>query len=206
MTQSTILAPGQAAGTSTDVVVTTAAPATVGIFSAALGAPTAGTLTTDTTGGELVDGTYYYRVSAINAVGESTAFAEEEIVVPAGTATNIVTIPWTKVVGATGYRIYGRATGAEEFIAEVGDVDEYVDDGSITPDGALPAADTTLTGIHPAAYAVVWQDTPGADVQHVTLSPSAPVAHLTATGTYRVVRPDLTDTGCNLGVFKEVDA
>ena len=141
MTQSTILAAGQTAATSSDVTVTAAKPVTVGLFNAALGAPTVGTLETATTGGELTDGTYYYRVSALNPAGETVAAAEKSIVVPEGTETNTATIPWTKVGGATGYRIYGRATGAELLIAEVGDVDEYTDDGSITPDGALPAAE-----------------------------------------------------------------
>ena len=92
--------------------------------------------------GSLITGTYYYRISAIDNYGETLASTETSLGVtgPAG-----VNINWAKVTGATGYKIYGRATGAELFIAEVGDVATYLDAGSITPAGTLPTVNTTAT-------------------------------------------------------------
>lgn len=109
----------------------------------ALATPVNSAFSTSSTGGTLVPGTYYYRVSAINANGETLASAETSQVVPAGTSTNTVTVNWGSVSGATGYRIYGRSTGAEQFIAAVGGVTTYTDTGSVTPSGALPTANTT---------------------------------------------------------------
>lgn len=205
MAQTTILTAGVAAATSSDVTITTAAPALVGLFNIAIGAPTAGTHTTAATGGVLPQSTtYYYRVSAINAVGESTAFAESSKATAAGTATNTITVKWTAVPGATGYRVYGRATGAELFIAEVGAVLEYTDTGAITPAGALPGADTTLTGLPLAAVLTVMQDTPGGDVRVGSLTTARPTMLLTGPGTYRIKRPDLSADNCIVGAFKEV--
>lgn len=111
----------------------------------ALATPVNSTFTTATTGGSLVPGTYYYRVSALGTSGETLASAETSQVVPAGTNTNTVTVTWGAVTGAQGYRIYGRTTGAEALIYQTNDGTQtsYTDDGSITPSGALPVADTT---------------------------------------------------------------
>lgn len=91
--------------------------------------------------GTLGTATYFYRVSAINANGETLASAETSLAItgPAG-----VNVNWTAVTGATGYRIYGRTTGAEQFIGAVGSsTTTFLDNGSITPSGALPGANTT---------------------------------------------------------------
>lgn len=90
--------------------------------------------------GTLGTATYYYRVSAINDAGETLASTETSLAIvgPAG-----VNVNWGVVTGATGYKIYGRSTGAELLIATVGNVTTYLDSGAITPSGALPAANTT---------------------------------------------------------------
>lgn len=90
--------------------------------------------------GTLAADTYYYRVSAIDANGETLASTE--------TSHNLagiggVNVNWGAVTGATGYRIYGRTTGAEELLSEVGAVTTFLDDGSIAPSGALPTQNTT---------------------------------------------------------------
>jgi hypothetical protein len=105
------------------------------------------------TGGSLVASTtYYYRVSAINATGESLASTEtSQATSAAAPATHTMTVNWAAVTGATGYKVYGRSTGAELLIATVGAVLTYLDTGSITPSGALPAATTTASGLF-AAY------------------------------------------------------
>jgi hypothetical protein len=104
---------------------------------AVLPTPTSVSLSAATTGGTLAAGTYYYRVSAIDAYGETLASAEISVTTTGTTST--VTVNWSAVAGATGYKIYGRATGAELFLAKVGAVTSWTDAGSITPAGALPA-------------------------------------------------------------------
>jgi len=90
--------------------------------------------------GTLAPDTYYYRVSAINAYGETLASAETSFVLA---ATGGVNVNWGAVNGATGYKIYGRTTGAELYMATVGAVTTWEDDGSITPSGALPVQNNT---------------------------------------------------------------
>lgn len=110
---------------------------------APLSTPTITSVTTATTGGSLPAATTHsYRVSAINATGETLASAAVTVTTGAG-STNANTVNWSAVDFATGYKVYGRTGGAELLIAEVGAVTSYVDDGSITPSGALPAANTT---------------------------------------------------------------
>jgi hypothetical protein len=141
-------------------------PAAAGPFTIAVGsmwfASTGGLLYSNTTGGvlpnpvatpvntaftagvgTLPNATYYYRVSAINASGETLASAETSLVIAAGPQG--VNVNWGAVAGATGYKIYGRTTGSELLIATVGAVTTYLDNGSITPAGALPTANTTGT-------------------------------------------------------------
>jgi hypothetical protein len=101
--------------------------------------------TTATTGGTLLDGsTYYYVVTALNSQGQTLPSAEGSILTGSGTNTNTVTVNWTAVPGATGYKIYGRAKGAELLLATVGNVTTYTDTGSVTPSGPLPTSNTTV--------------------------------------------------------------
>lgn len=93
------------------------------------------------TSGVLTPGTYSYRVSAINAVGETLASSQVSHTI---SGTTGIKITWGAVSGATGYKVYGRTAGSELLIASVGAaVLEYDDDGSLTPSGALPSANTT---------------------------------------------------------------
>jgi len=116
------------------------------LTNATLPTPVNAAFSTATTGGSLAAGTYYYRVSAITAAGETLASTETSQVTTGSTST--VTVKWGAVTGATGYRIYGRTTGAELFIAAVGVVTSYTDDGSITPSGALPSSNTATTTLN----------------------------------------------------------
>lgn len=103
-----------------------------------LATPVNGTFTPGT--GTLATGTYYYRVSAINNSGETLASIETSLAItgPAG-----VNITWGAVTGASGYKIYGRTTGTEQLLAIVGPVTTFLDNGSLTPSGALPGSNTT---------------------------------------------------------------
>ena len=112
---------------------------------APLALPVNAAFSTATTGGTLVPATYWYRVAATNAQGTTLASTQTSQVVPAGTNTNTVTVNWALIVGATGYKVYGRTTGAELLMATIssGSTLTFVDDGSVTPAGALPTAATT---------------------------------------------------------------
>jgi len=118
----------------------------IGTSTAQLAAPVNATFTTATTGGTLLDlTTYYYRVAAINSAGGSSlASTETSLETGNSTAnTNTLTVKWAAVAGATSYKIYGRSTGAELYMATVSAPTlQWVDTGSVTPSGALPAAAT----------------------------------------------------------------
>ena len=76
--------------------------------------------------------------------GESLAGAEGKYDAPSGTNTNKITLNWTAVSGATGYKVYrGTATGEELLLATLGAVTTYVDDTNATPAGAMPTSDTS---------------------------------------------------------------
>lgn len=106
-------------------------------------APVMGAITTSPTGGFLAASTaYYYKVTALNPVGESTPSTEVTVTTGAG-STNSNTLNWAKSTGATGYKIYrGTASNAELYLATVGDVATYVDNTNTTPSGAMPAVNT----------------------------------------------------------------
>lgn len=122
-----------------------------GVSAAQLAAPVNDTFTTATTGGTLLDTTaYFYRVAAVNAQGgTSLASAQTSITTGNSTAnTNTVTVKWLAVAGAVSYNVYGRTTGGELFMANVAAPTlQFVDDGSITPAGALPTSATSAVTI-----------------------------------------------------------
>lgn len=102
-----------------------------------------------TFGGGLTAGTtYYYRVSGVDAFGgESLASVEASHATTfPGPDTQKLVISWGAVPGAVGYRLYGRATGAELFILQVGAVTSVTDTGLIPAVGALPGVDTATGG------------------------------------------------------------
>lgn len=101
--------------------------------------PVMGTPTTAATGGTLTATTYFYRLTAFNALGEGIAGAEVSQTTTGSTST--VTIPWTAVAGATGYKLYrSTSTGTEIFLTSIsgGSTITYTDTGSITPSGSGP--------------------------------------------------------------------
>jgi uncharacterized protein YmfQ (DUF2313 family) len=107
-----------------------------------------------TVGGTLGTTQHNYRVSAINANGETLANARRSHT-PASGATNQIELTWASLFGATGYRIYAhRSGGAERFVVQVGATNFWVDDGSLTiwgsPFGALPSVNTAWVAPLPA--------------------------------------------------------
>ena len=136
--------------------------------------------TADTTGGLLHANTKYsYRVSAVNLQGETLASTETSITT--GNQDNTVTVNWTSVPGATGYRIYGRTQGAEQLIATVGTGTlSFIDFGVITPSGAPPTTNTATTvpttdqrGVSRSINGVLKLDIGAFESQGFTLTPVA---------------------------------
>lgn len=121
-------------------------------------APATPASSTNTTGGTLVPGTYSYRVSKVVSGIESPASTAKSQVVPAGTNTNTVVVDWTTGAdtSATSYKVYGRASGTELLIATVAmPTTTYTDTGSVTPAGALPAANANITVRNRATHATI---------------------------------------------------
>lgn len=96
--------------------------------------------------GTLTAGAYYYRVSALNALGETLASPETSLTIPGGSAPAGIHVNWEAVAGASSYRVYGRSgSGTELLMATVAaPTTTWLDAGSVVPAGALPTADTTI--------------------------------------------------------------
>lgn len=110
----------------------------------ALPAPTGlGTVEADTTG-SLLTGTYIYRVTAYNDFGESLVGADTTAVVGPAITTGKVTVSWSAVAGADGYRVY-RTLDALDDAQQIADTAtlSFVDLGTVTPGALEPTADTT---------------------------------------------------------------
>lgn len=109
-------------------------------FAAVLGASGAGGVWGAT-------GTYGFRITSLDANGESGP--QDEITVAVDDTTKKVTLSWTQVPSATGYKIYRTATpgtyGASTLRTTIGAgaTVSFVDDGSATSTGTLPTANTT---------------------------------------------------------------
>lgn len=118
------------------------------LVAAELSAPGTLTPTTNTTGGTLAAATYYYKLTAINAIGETVGSAEASQATTGSTST--VGLSWSAVVGATGYKLYrSTSSGAETYLTTLGAVTSYTDTGAISPGTQPPpSANTTVGAIY----------------------------------------------------------
>lgn len=115
------------------------------LVSAFLGTPTISS-TAIFAGPALAPGTFYYKVAALNAAGESLPSVEEFETVFAGPV--FIRITWAAIAGATGYRIYRSNTGAgnEDESQDVAAVTTFDDTGSgWVADTPLTVATATIT-------------------------------------------------------------
>jgi hypothetical protein len=130
---------------------TLASPETTVTIPPAVVPPNAPSLSYSTTGGELTAGTYSYVISAY--VGSSPTETQRSdpapITIPSGT-TNLITLTMpTLPAGASGFNIF-RAAPSEQsysFLATIAD-DEYVDDGTVTPNYNRPPSNRNTTRRH----------------------------------------------------------
>jgi len=130
---------------------------------ATMAVPGAPTITVVGTGAA---GAYSYRISALSGSGETTVGTAGTTAVGPTTlnATDYNRVSWAAVTGATGYRVYGRTAAGELLMATIavtaaggttkvgggtingtGVGDGFEDKGTVTPTGALPAANTAKT-------------------------------------------------------------
>src|SRR5688572_4076414 len=101
-----------------------------------------------TTSGSLPAGTYGYRVIArrllgTGAMARSTASSEAQVTTGASGA---VRVRWQAVPGATEYRVYGRAAGAENIYWTVTGT-EFIDTGASGSSEAVPISAGTLWSV-----------------------------------------------------------
>lgn len=109
-------------------------------------APSPPSMSTNTSGGTLAAGTYSYRVSAVIKGIETQASTAATQVTTGSTSTVTVDFTATAVANATSHKIYGRTGGSELLMQTVTmPTTTFVDTGSVTPSGALPAASTNVT-------------------------------------------------------------
>ncbi len=114
-----------------------------GILAYPIASPVNATFTAGS--GTLPPGTYYYQVTALTAVGETPPSPETSFTL---TATGGVNVNWTAVPNATGYKIYGRSTTAEQSIGTVsGTTLTFLDNGSVTYPSQSPPVDNSTASI-----------------------------------------------------------
>lgn len=106
--------------------------------------PTLSSAVGSPSGGTLPAATYFYRLTATSATGETTPSGE--ISATTSGPSGSVTLSWSAANGATGYRIYRSTTaGGETLLVSVGNVTTYSDTGSATPGSALPPTSNTAS-------------------------------------------------------------
>ena len=120
--------------------------------------PSASAPTTATTGGTLAAATYYYVVTALVAGGE-TAASNEVSKATTGT-TSTITLSWSAVTGATGYKVYRSTTaGTEHLLTTLGTGTSFTDTGSLTPDSSKPFPTSSTVPQIDTGYVTVWNPT-----------------------------------------------
>lgn len=113
-------------------------------------APTGVVATPSTTGGTLAAGNYFYKITALDSAGETTASIEVEATTTGSTGS--VALTWTAEPGATSYRIYkGTATGAQNGYFTSASAN-FTDTGASDTAGTVPTTNTT--GIGGTGYVV----------------------------------------------------
>ncbi|MGN6609607.1 MAG: hypothetical protein ACTHMS_21685, partial [Jatrophihabitans sp.] len=84
---------------------------------------------------------YQYRVAASDPKGDTAASAAITVTSSALSATNTITVTWTKVDGASGYRLYRSSDGGttwKEFDVATSDTPSFTDTGAAGTDGTPP--------------------------------------------------------------------
>ncbi|GGO86601.1 hypothetical protein GCM10011584_09310 [Nocardioides phosphati] len=125
-----------------------------------ISAPVQANLATATTGGTLAAATYYYVVTAVTSSGETTVSNEKSITTTGATST--VTVSWTRVPGATDYRIYrSTSAGTEKLVTSVAPQwtdSSFLDTGYDTDATSPPVSNTAAATGQYIEYASIMGD------------------------------------------------
>lgn len=111
-----------------------------------IAAPVATSATASGTGGTLAAASYFYKITATNANGE-TIGSNEVTATTTGTTSSIALL-WAGVTGATGYKVYrGAASGAytavPSFVIASGATLTFTDVGGAGTSATLPTTNST---------------------------------------------------------------
>lgn len=109
-----------------------------------LSAPTSPVATPVASGGMFTAGTYYYKITALSAYGETRPVSVTNVVV----ATNgLVNLSWTASAGAINYNVYrGTTSGSELLLGSSGGLTTFQDLGDITDVTPYPSYNSTDGG------------------------------------------------------------
>jgi hypothetical protein len=100
---------------------------------------------TSTTGGTLAAGTYYWKVSALNAVGET--LASNEVTATTTGTTSSQPLSWTAVAGAVSYNIYRGTTPGGENVKYNTASTSFMDTGAAGTTASPVTSQTTATPV-----------------------------------------------------------
>ena len=117
-------------------------------------APGTVTPTGSSTGGTLAAATYYYKVTALNAAGETVGSPEANVTTTG--ATSSVALAWAAVTGATSYKVYrGTAAGLESVFYTTA-TNSFTDTGAAATAGTVPTVNTTA--VVTAGFTITFSD------------------------------------------------
>jgi peptidoglycan/xylan/chitin deacetylase (PgdA/CDA1 family) len=112
-------------------------------------------------GGSLANASYYYKITATTAYGQT--LPSNELSASTSTESASVVLKWPAITSGsvTGYKIYrASASGGETLLASVpSTATSYTDNGSATPGGAAPPASNTASKVSPCAPTATPGDT-----------------------------------------------
>lgn len=107
-------------------------------------APTLTLGSTSTTGGTLAAATYYWKVTAKSAGGET--IGSNEVTATTTGTTSSQPLSWTAPAGAASYNIYrGTAAGAENILVANVSTTNYTDTGAAGTSATVPTVSTYAT-------------------------------------------------------------
>lgn len=96
--------------------------------------------------------TYYYKITALNAIGETVGSTEQSITVNKdrngwiAASNEKITITWDAVAGATQYQVYISAESGQEMLLDSIAINAYTDDNSMTPNPYVIVPSDNTTG------------------------------------------------------------
>jgi hypothetical protein len=104
-------------------------------------APTLTLGSTSSTGGTLAAGTYYWKVTAKSATGET--LGSNEVTATTTGSTSSQPLSWTAVPGAVSFNVYrGTSAGGENVIVTNTTATSYTDTGTAGGSASVPASST----------------------------------------------------------------